>query len=69
MNIGFVNNWCNRGQGVVAKWVRTIFDEAGHNTYVLARPTNPKAPIGSYIDERDDGRLRMSPSDRHLKCP
>jgi glycosyltransferase involved in cell wall biosynthesis len=54
MNIGFVNNWCNRGQGVVARWVRTIFDEAGHNTYVLARPTNPKAPIGSYIDERDD---------------
>ena len=54
MNIGFITNWCNRGQGVISRWVRSIFDEAGHKTFVLARPTNPKMIIGNYIDKRKE---------------
>jgi glycosyltransferase involved in cell wall biosynthesis len=54
MRIGFAANWCNRGQGVIARQIRSIFDEAGHETFVLARPTNPKAPIADFVDTRDE---------------
>jgi len=60
MHVGFVSNWCNRGQGVLTRLVRSIFDEAGCSTFVLARPTNPKMPIGNFIDTRgewDDTRV------------
>lgn len=36
-NIGFVSYWFNRGQAVVTRYVRSIFDEAGFNTHVLVR--------------------------------
>ena len=53
MKIGLVSNWCNRGQGVMARQIRSIFDEAGHETFVLARPTNERSPIGNFIDTRE----------------
>ena len=36
-NIGFVSYWFNRGQAVVTRYVRSIFDEAGYNTHILVR--------------------------------
>jgi len=36
-NIGFVSYWFNRGQAVVTKSVKSIFDNAGYNTHVLVR--------------------------------
>ena len=41
MRIGIVAHWFNRGQGVVARHVRSALDELGHDTFVLARPTQP----------------------------
>ena len=53
MKIGIISRWCNRGRGVVARRIRNIFKEAGHETFVLALPTKGKSPIGNYIDSRD----------------
>lgn len=39
MNIGLVSYWFNRGQAVVTRHLRQIFDENGHSTFVLARRT------------------------------
>lgn len=39
MRIGIVAYWFNRGQGVVARQLRSALDELGHETFVLARPT------------------------------
>jgi glycosyltransferase involved in cell wall biosynthesis len=39
MRIGIVSYWFNRGQGVVARQLRSALDELGHETFVLARPT------------------------------
>jgi len=36
-NIGFVSYWFNRGQAVVTRYIKSIFDEAGYNTFVLVR--------------------------------
>jgi 1,2-diacylglycerol 3-alpha-glucosyltransferase len=57
MKIGIVSLWCNRGQGIVARQIRSIFDEAGHETFVLARPTNPEGPIGGFVDTREEWRM------------
>jgi hypothetical protein len=40
MNIGLVTYWFNRGQAVVSRHLRQIFDEIGYSTYVLARLTS-----------------------------
>ncbi len=53
MRVGIISNWCNRGQAVVSRYIRLIFEQAGHETFVLARPTNPTSPSGSYIEEED----------------
>lgn len=39
MNIGIVSVWWNRGQGTVARHLRSIFDALGHRTFILARPS------------------------------
>ena len=39
MRIGIVAYWFNRGQGVVARQLRSALEELGHETFVLARPT------------------------------
>ena len=53
MKIGIVSNWCNRGQGIMARQFRSIFDDAGHETFILARPTNERSPMGGVVDTRD----------------
>lgn len=39
MRIGIVAYWFNRGQGVVARQLRSALETLGHETFVLARPT------------------------------
>ena len=49
MRIGFVSFWFTRGQAFCTRAVRQIFREAGHETFVLARPDKLKKRY------RDDG--------------
>lgn len=51
--IGIVSVWCNRGQAVVSRYLRQILVEAGHEVFVLARPTNEAGPIKGHVDVED----------------
>jgi glycosyltransferase involved in cell wall biosynthesis len=53
MRIGIVAHWFNRGQGVVARHVRSALDELGHDTYVLARPTRASNRRPGFVDRGD----------------
>ncbi|MGH2962625.1 MAG: glycosyltransferase family 4 protein [Solirubrobacterales bacterium] len=50
MRIGICSWWFNRGQAVVARYLRSILDELGHETFVLARPTRGGNIRPSFID-------------------
>lgn len=50
MRIGIVSYWFNRGQGVVARQLRSALDSLGHTTCVLARPTRKTNIRPSRID-------------------
>jgi 1,2-diacylglycerol 3-alpha-glucosyltransferase len=50
MRIGIVAYWFNRGQGVVARQLRSALDELGHETFVLARPTRKTNIRPEWID-------------------
>jgi 1,2-diacylglycerol 3-alpha-glucosyltransferase len=50
MRIGIVAYWFNRGQGVVARYLRSAFDELGHETFVLARPTRASNLKPAFVD-------------------
>lgn len=50
MRIGISAYWFNRGQGVVARQLRSAIDDLGHETFVLARPTRAKNIKPSFID-------------------
>jgi len=54
MRIGLVSMWANRGQGIMTRQIRAILDEAGHETYVLARPIQDRSPLPTRIDERPE---------------
>ena len=55
MRVGICAYWFNRGQGVVARQVRSALDALGHETFVLARPTRAKkVPI-------TDARIEIPP--------
>ena len=53
MRIGICAYWFNRGQGVVARQVRTALDELGHETFVLARPTRESNIRSAFVDRSD----------------
>lgn len=53
MRIGIVAHWFNRGQGVVARYVRSALDALGHETFVLARPTRPTNRRPAFVDRGD----------------
>lgn len=53
MRIGIVSYWFNRGQGTVGRYIRSIFDELGHETFVLARPTLDRFDLPRFIDTTD----------------
>lgn len=50
MRIGICAYWFNRGQGVVARQLRSALDDLGHETYVLARPTRPTNIRPAFVD-------------------
>jgi 1,2-diacylglycerol 3-alpha-glucosyltransferase len=50
MRIGICAYWFNRGQGVVARQIRSALDGLGHETCVLARPTRAKNIRPSFVD-------------------
>ena len=50
MRIGIVAYWFNRGQGVVARQLRSALDELSHETFVLARPTRKTNIRPDWID-------------------
>jgi len=50
VRIGIVAYWFNRGQGVVARQLRSALDGLGHETYVLARPTRKTNIRPDWID-------------------
>ena len=54
MRIGLVAMWANRGQGIIARQVREILDQAGHETFVLARPVQSISPLPHRIDLRPE---------------
>ena len=50
MRIGIVSYWFNRGQGVVARQLRSALERLGHETFVLARPTRETNIRPSWVD-------------------
>lgn len=52
MKIGIVSYWFNRGQAVVGRHIRSILDELGHETFILARP----APDGFFHPRKVENR-------------
>jgi glycosyltransferase involved in cell wall biosynthesis len=50
MRIGICAYWFNRGQGVVARQIRSALDSLGHETFVLARPTRASNIRPSFVD-------------------
>ena len=50
MRIGICAYWFNRGQGVVARQLRSALDQLGHETFVLARPTRASNIRPSFVD-------------------
>jgi len=50
MRIGICAYWFNRGQGVVARQLRSALDGLGHETFVLARPTRAKNIKPAFVD-------------------
>jgi 1,2-diacylglycerol 3-alpha-glucosyltransferase len=53
MNIGIVAYWFNRGQGTVARHLRTALDSLGHQTFVLARPAIEASFRPGYVQSDD----------------
>ena len=45
MRVGICAFWFNRGQGVVARQLRSALDELGHETFILGRPTKESFPM------------------------
>ena len=50
MRIGICAYWFNRGQGVVARQLRSALDSLGHETFVLARPTRAGNIRPAFVD-------------------
>jgi 1,2-diacylglycerol 3-alpha-glucosyltransferase len=50
LRIGICAYWFNRGQGIVARQLRSALDSLGHETFVLARPTRASNIRPAFID-------------------
>ncbi len=53
MRVGICAFWFNRGQGVVARQLRSALDALGHETFVLGRPTKESFPMPQEAREDD----------------
>jgi glycosyltransferase involved in cell wall biosynthesis len=45
VRVGICAFWFNRGQGVVARQLRSALDQLGHETFILGRPTKESFPM------------------------
>ena len=52
MRVGICAFWFNRGQGVVARQLRSALDQLGHETFILGRPTKESFPMPQETRER-----------------
>jgi 1,2-diacylglycerol 3-alpha-glucosyltransferase len=50
VRIGIVSYWFNRGQAVVARYLRSTLEQLGHKTFVLARPASNISEKPGIID-------------------
>ena len=50
MRVGIVTKWFNRGQAFVSRYIRDALAEAGHETFILARPTKDQGPMAAHVD-------------------
>lgn len=53
LSIGIVSSWWNRGQSTVSRYLRSVFDNLGHHTFVLARPTSDTDDLPNFISTAD----------------
>jgi len=53
MRVGICAFWFNRGQGVIARQLRSALDGLGHATFVLGRPTKETFPMPQSAREDD----------------
>jgi 1,2-diacylglycerol 3-alpha-glucosyltransferase len=53
VRIGIVTKWFDRGQPVVARYLRSAFEALGHDTFVLARPKKERGPRPGALDRTD----------------
>jgi 1,2-diacylglycerol 3-alpha-glucosyltransferase len=53
VRIGIVTKWFDRGQPVVARYLRSAFEDLGHETFVLARPKKERGPRPGALDRTD----------------
>lgn len=53
MKIWIASYWFNRGQAVVGRYIRTIYERLERDTLVLARPTENHFYQLSFIDTAD----------------
>lgn len=53
MRAGVVTKWFNRGQPVVARYLRSALDELGHETFILARPKKERGPMPGALSSDD----------------
>ncbi len=53
MRVGICAFWFNRGQGVVARQLRSALDQLGHETFILGRPTKESFPMPQEAREDD----------------
>lgn len=51
MNIGVVTKWFSSGQATVARYLRSAFEELGHESFILARPGKGPRAGGSDIHD------------------
>ena len=61
MRIGIVSKWFDRGQPVVGRYLRSAFEDLGHETFVLARPKKQRGPRPGALDRRTSGPSPGSP--------
>jgi glycosyltransferase involved in cell wall biosynthesis len=53
MRVGLVSYWFNRGQAMVARWLRDTLHKVGYETHVLARPASAKFIHPGRVDTDD----------------
>lgn len=51
--VGIVSYWFNRGQGTVGRYIRSIFQNLGYETFVLARPTQDHFDLSRFVASGD----------------